>query len=307
MVDSSRPGAVICEVGPRDGLQNEARVLSVDDRVELVDRLSECGFARIEVGSFVSARRVPQMANPEEVFGRIERRPDTEYVGLALNVRGAQRALDSGVDRVNFAFVTTETFNQRNQGRRVDESLAELEQVAALASSRSIPTTAILGASFGCPFEGHVSVDVVVDLAQRAQECGVDEVSFSDTIGVAVPAQITEVVDTARGTLRDGLRLGCHLHNTRNTGLANAVAALSAGVSVFDASVGGAGGCPFAPNASGNIATEDLVYLLDGSGVATNVDNRTLIDVARWLEGKLGHELPGMVKDAGIDWFEATV
>lgn len=297
---------VVCEVGPRDGLQNEAQVLPVATRVALVDRLGTCAFPRIEVGSFVNPRRVPQMADTEAVFAGIERRPGTAYVGLALNPRGAERAVASGVDRLNFAFVTTETFNQRNQGRSVEESLRELEQVVAIASAAGVSTTAILGASFGCPFEGPVSPDVVVDIAVRAHACGADEISFADTIGVAVPTQITAVVLAARDRLTADVPLGCHLHNTRNTGIANAVAAITAGVRLLDSSVGGAGGCPFAPKATGNVASEDLVYLLDGMGIDTGVDSRGVVGVAHWLEQQLGKRLPGMVKDAGVDWHEAA-
>lgn len=297
---------VVCEVGPRDGLQNEERVLPVATRVALVDRLSTCGFARIEVGSFVSPRRVPQMADTEAVFAAITRRPDTTYVGLALNPRGAERAVASGVDRLSFAFVATETFNQRNQGRSVDESLRDLEEVVQIATAGGVRTTAYVGASFGCPFEGPVAPERVLDLAVRAHACGVDEVSFADTIGVAVPTQVTAVVAGAAARLPPDVRLGCHLHNTRNTGIANAVAAFNAGVSVVDASVGGAGGCPFAPKATGNIASEDLVYLLDGMGITAGVDSRAVVETAHWLEEQLGRRLPGMVKDAGVDWHEAA-
>lgn len=297
---------VLCEVGPRDGLQNEERVLPVATRVALVDRLSVCGFPRIEVGSFVSPQRVPQMADTEGVFEAITRRAGTTYVGLALNQRGAERAIASGVGRLNFAFVSTETFNQRNQSRSVEESLRELEQVVKIADDAGVRTTATLGASFGCPFEGTVPTTVVIDLAVRAHACGVDEVSFADTIGVAVPTQIDAVVRGARDRLPADVQLGCHLHNTRNTGIANAVAAIAAGVTLLDASVGGAGGCPFAPKATGNVASEDLVYLLDGMGIGTGVDNRALVEIAHWLEGQLGKRLPGMVKDAGVTWHEAA-
>lgn len=297
---------VVCEVGPRDGLQNEDRVLPVPTRVELVDRLGSCGFPRIEVGSFVNPRRVPQMADTEAVFAGIKRRPGTTYVGLALNPRGAERAVASGVDRLNIAFVSTETFNQRNQGRSVEQSLRELEEVVQIADDAGVRTTAYLGASFGCPFEGPVAPDRVIDLAVRAHACGVDEVSFADTIGVAVPTQITAVLTGAAERLPADVRLGCHLHNTRNTGIANAVAAIAAGVTLLDASVGGAGGCPFAPKATGNVASEDLVYLLDGMGIATGVDSRAVVEAAHWLEEQLGKRLPGMVKDAGVDWHEAA-
>jgi hydroxymethylglutaryl-CoA lyase len=297
---------VLCEVGPRDGLQNEERVLPVETRVALVDRLTACGFPRIEVGSFVHPRRVPQMAGTEAVLGAITRSDRTTYVGLVLNRRGAERAVGSGVGRVNFALVSTETFNQRNQGRSIENSLRELEQVVQLADAAGVRTTAVLGASFGCPFEGPVPTATVLDLAVRAHACGVDEISFADTIGVAVPTQITSVVHAARDRLPADIRLGCHLHNTRNTGIANAVAAVAAGASLLDSSVGGAGGCPFAPKATGNIASEDLVFLLDGMGISTGVDNPTVVQSAHWLEEQLGRRLPGMVKDAGVTWHGAA-
>jgi isopropylmalate/homocitrate/citramalate synthase len=293
---------LVCEVGPRDGLQSEEQVLSVEERVQLVDRLTACGFARIEVGSFVSPARVPQMAGAEEVFAGIQRSSSTEYVGLVLNLQGAVRALHSGTQRLNFAFVVTETFNQRNQGRTRAESLTELEEIVTLADRSGVPVTVILGSSFGCPFEGPVPVSDVLALAERVVDCGAAELVLSDTIGVAVPSQVRELAAGVRSRMPDAMRLGCHFHNTRNTGLANAVAALAAGATLLDASVGGAGGCPFAPGATGNIPTEDLLFLLSGMGHETGVDVRALIEVAHWLEERLGHRLPGMVKEAGIDW-----
>lgn len=297
---------LVCEVGPRDGLQNEARVLTPQRRVELIDRLSACGFQRIEAVSFVSPKLVPQMADAEDVMGRIDRRPGTAYSSLVLNLRGAQRALACGVDRLNFAFVVTETFNQRNQGRSRDESLGEFEQIAGLARDEDVPCTVTLGASFGCPFEGPVDPRSVAALAAAVVGTGADEVVISDTIGVGVPTQVTRLVQAVRD-VAPTVRLGCHLHHTRNTGLANAVAALHEGVELLDASVGGAGGCPFAPNAAGNIPTEDLLYLLQGMGYAVPVDLPALIPVAAWLETELGHRLPGMVKQAGLEWHPAPV
>lgn len=298
-------GVLVCEVGPRDGLQNEARTLTPRRRVELVDRLSSCGFERIEAVSFVSASRVPQMAFAEEVMRGITRRAGTTYSGLALNLRGARRALDCGVDRINFAFAATETFNRRNQGRPIAESLRELADVAERARDANVPCTATLGAALGCPFEGVVSVDTVAGLAGQAARAGADEIVLADTIGVGVPSQVAALVRAARDAAGD-VRLGCHLHDTRNTGIANAVAALAEGVETLDASVGGAGGCPFAPGATGNIPTEDLLYVLHGMGYQTGVGVAEVIAAAEWLEREIGHPLPGMVKRAGLDWHLAS-
>jgi isopropylmalate/homocitrate/citramalate synthase len=297
---------LVCEVGPRDGLQNEKTILDVARKVDLIDQLSSCGFGRIEAVSFVNPARVPQMADAEQVMDNITRRPGTTYSGLALNLRGAQRALDSGIDRINFAFAVTETFNQRNQGRRIAESLQELESITELARDAGVPCTATLGASFGCPFEGIVPVETVGQLAGTVAGAGVDEVVIADTIGVGVPTQVTDLVGAVREAAGD-VRIGCHLHHTRNTGIANAIAAIDAGVEVLDASVGGAGGCPFAPKATGNVPTEDLVYVLHGMGHLTPVRLPELLTVARWLESELGHVLPGMVKQAGLEWHENPV
>jgi len=298
---------LICEVGPRDGLQNEDRVLSVAARVELVDRLSHCGFPRIEVGSFVSARRVPQMADAERVFDQIIRRPGVEYSGLVLNLKGAQRALVCGADRLNCVVVATETFNMRNQGKAVADTTAELVEIIALAAQSSVPVTVTIGAAFGCPFEGPVAPSAVAALAAQFAAGGAAEIVFADTIGVGVPTQVQDLFALVSDQMSaTPVPIGFHFHNTRNTGFANALAALQAGASVLDASVGGAGGCPFAPAATGNIATEDLVYMLDGMGRQTGVDLNRVVETADWLAGQLGRQLPGMVSRAGVDWFAAT-
>ena len=294
---------LICEVGPRDGLQNEDRVLSVTARVEFVNRLSDCGFSRIEVGSFVSARRVPQMADAELVFDQIVRRPGVEYTGLVLNLKGAQRALASGVDRLNCAVVATETFNMRNQGKAVADTVAELDEVIALAAQTSVPVTVSIAAAFGCPFEGPVAPSVVAALAAHFAAGGAAEIMLADTIGVGVPTQVEDLYARVSDQMgQNPLPIGFHFHNTRNTGFANAFAAMQVGASVLDASAGGVGGCPFAPAATGNIATEDLVYMLDGMGRRTGVDVNGVVDTAHWLAGELGHQLPGMVSRAGVDW-----
>jgi isopropylmalate/homocitrate/citramalate synthase len=278
----------ICDVGPRDGLQNEAGTLPPETRAELVDRLAQVGLPRIEAVSFVSAERVPQMAGAEDVVAAIERKDGVEYSGLVLNVKGYERLVAVGLDAVHFTLGATETFNQRNANRSVDESVAELERIET-----RLPVSVSISVSFGCPFEGAVDPAAVIALAERCVEAGAGEIVFADTIGVGVPYQARELV-------RRGVAVGVHLHNTRNTGFANAYAALEAGATVFEASVGGLGGCPFAPRATGNIATEDLVYLLHGEGVETGVDLDALIDVAAWVETIVGRELPGQVYRAGL-------
>jgi isopropylmalate/homocitrate/citramalate synthase len=290
----------ICEVGPRDGLQNEARVLSIEQRVDLVERLSACGLPRVEAISFVNPRRVPQMSHAEEVLARIRRRPGTVYAGLVLNQRGAERALAAAVDEIHFAVIATETFNLRNQGATIAETVDQFRHVAMMARRESVRCTATIGAAFGCPFEGPVGPDRIITLADELASAGAEEIFLADTIGVAVPTQVTELIGGLRARLAHRIRIGCHFHNTRNTGLANAYAAIESGVRLLDASVGGVGGCPFAPQATGNIATEDLAYMLNGMGYRTNVDLVRLIDTAAWLELLLERPLPGMVMKAGI-------
>ena len=286
----------VCDVGPRDGLQNEATHLEPAIRAELVNRLAAAGVPRIETVSFVNPQRVPQMAGAEEVVAGIEREPGVVYAGLALNEKGYERLLATGLDEVHYAFAATETFNQRNSNASVEESLQAAERIVQRAHTDGIRATVTIGASFGCPFEGAVDPSRVLSLAGRLVEAGFGEIVFADTIGVAVPRQVRELV--AEG-VELGVPVGVHLHNTRNTGFANALAALEAGAVVFDASVGGIGGCPFAPRATGNIATEDLVYLLIGEGVEMGIDLDGLIRVAEWLEGLLGRQLPGQVYRAG--------
>jgi hydroxymethylglutaryl-CoA lyase/(R)-citramalyl-CoA lyase len=282
---------VICDVGPRDGLQNESAVLEPAVRADLVNRLAASGLRRIEAASFVNPERVPQMAGAEEVVGGIERREGVAYAGLVLNGKGAERFAATELDRLHFTLAATETFNQRNANASVADSLATF---ARLETDR--PVSVSISVSFGCPFEGAVDPDKVLAIADKAVEAGAEEVVFADTIGVAVPRQVEQLV---RAGVRSLPAVGGHFHNTRNTGFANAHAALAAGATVLDASVGGLGGCPFAPKATGNIATEDLVYLLEGEGIETGVDLEALIGVSQWLEGVLGRTLPGQVYRAG--------
>ena len=284
---------VICEVGPRDGLQNEVDVLAPEVRAELVDRLASTGLQRVEAVSFVRDSLVPQMAGAEDVVSRVSRRSGVVYAGLVLNERGYERLRESGLDRVDLTLSATESFNQRNANASIEEGLARCIAICERARQDGLPTTVSISVAFGCPFEGTVDSGRVLELAARIPA---DEVVFADTIGVGVPAQVKRL---ARGGAALGRRLGLHLHDTRGTGLANAYAGLEEGMTLFDASIGGTGGCPFAPHATGNIATEDLVYLLHGEGIETGVDLDAVIYVARWLERVLGRPLPGRVYRAG--------
>ncbi len=281
----------LCDVGPRDGLQNEAAVLEPAVRAELVNRLAAAGLPAVEAVSFVHPERVPQMAGAEEVVAGIERRGGVVYSGLVLNAKGADRFAATDLDELHFNLAATESFGRENQNATPEEALATL---AAIETER--PVSVSISVAFGCPFEGAVDPGRVLEIAVRSVSAGAQEVVFADTIGVAVPRQVRHLVVEGAKRLP---RVGVHLHNTRNTGFAAAYAALEAGATVFEASVGGLGGCPFAPRATGNVATEDLVYLLHGEGVDTGVDLDALIGVSAWLEGVLGRDLPGQVYRAG--------
>jgi isopropylmalate/homocitrate/citramalate synthase len=372
----------VCDVAPRDGLQNDDTVLEPRVRAELVDRLAAAGLPRVEAVSFVNPARVPQMAGAEEVVAALERRPGVVYAGLVLNDRGYDRLAATGLDEAHFAFSATEAFNQRNQGTTVAESVESAGRIVARAHEDGIRATVTIGVAFGCPLEGAVDPEHVLRLAARISEFGPNEIVLADTVGVGTPGRVGRLVasvtalglpvgvhlhntrntglanayaaveagatvldasvggiggcpfeghvDPGRvaehcarleadeivladtigvatprrvadlvGRVADGRPVGVHLHNTRNTGYANAVAALEAGATVFDASVGGLGGCPYAPRATGNIATEDLVYLLEGDGIDTGVDLDALVAVSEWLESVLGRPLEGQVYRAG--------
>jgi isopropylmalate/homocitrate/citramalate synthase len=278
----------LCDVGPRDGLQNEAEVFEPAMRAELVNRLAAAGLPRIEAVSFVRDDRVPAMAHAEDVVSGIDRRDGVEYSGLVLNGRGFARFAASGLDRVNLTFGATGSFNRANGNATLDEAVARVD--AILEQVGTIPATVTISVAFGCPFEGRVDPGVVVDLASRF--AGRAEVVLADTIGVATPSGVRALIARAGAG-------GFHGHNTRNTGYANCLAALDAGARVLDASVGGLGGCPYAPRATGNVATEDLVYLLEGEGVDTGVDAGALIAVSEWLETLLGRRLEGYLYRAG--------
>ena len=288
---------ILCDVGPRDGLQNDEAVLEAAVRAELWTRLAAAGVPRVEAVSFVDPRRVPQMAGAEEVVAALDR-DDPRWAALVLNLRGLERARGAGVGEVHAAYPVTDTFAQRNQNATVEQAAAAAASIVEAAHEAGMRATVTLAAAFGCPFEGRVDPGVVVAHAERMAAAGADEVMLADTIGVGVPAQVRRLLPAALAAA-GGTPVGLHLHNTRNTGYANAAAGLEHGASVLDASIGGLGGCPFAPRATGNIATEDLVYLLEGEGVSTGADLDGLIGVAEWLSGVLGRPLPGLLHRAG--------
>jgi hydroxymethylglutaryl-CoA lyase/(R)-citramalyl-CoA lyase len=275
---------ILCDVGPRDGLQNEPDVVPLQTRAELVNRLATAGLRRVEAVSFVREDRVPQMGGAEEVVAGIERREGVEYSGLVLNQEGHERLRATVLDRVNCTLAATDSFSRRNANASVEEAAESVERILAAADR---PATVTISVAFGCPFEGKVDPGSVAALAERFRHA--EELVLADTIGVATPRAVRSLVERIDGNV------GGHFHNTRNTGYANALAALESGATVLDASVGGLGGCPFAPRATGNIATEDLVYLLEGEGIETGVDLDALIAISRWLEQVLGRTLPGQV------------
>ena len=286
----------ICDVGPRDGLQNDPKTLEPQVRSELVNRLAAAGLPRIEAVSFVNPARVPQMAGAEDVVEGIERVDGVVYAGLALNDRGYDRLRETALDEVHFAFSASETFNEKNQGTTVEDSVQSAERIVARAHEDGVRATVTIGTSFGCPFEGAVDAGRVLGLAARLATADPDEIVFADTVGVGVPRQVRHLVSEG---VKLGKPIGVHLHNTRSTGFANAYEAIASGATVLDASVGGVGGCPFAPRATGNISTEDLVYMLHGEGIETGIDLDALIGVAEWLSEVLGRELEGQVYKAG--------
>ncbi|MGH3145001.1 MAG: hydroxymethylglutaryl-CoA lyase [Rubrobacter sp.] len=286
----------IVDVGPRDGLQNEDKTLTPEVRAELCERLAAAGIPRVEAASFVNPKRVPQMAGAEEVLDAIERKAGTLHAGLVLNEKGYERAISAGVDEIRYAFPVTETFAGRNQNTTVADAVELSGRLVERARLDGVRVSITLSAAFGDPFEGMVEPNHVLTIAGLVVEARPDEVVLADTIGVGVPTQVRELVE---GVADLGATVGCHFHDTRNTGIANAVAAVESGATALDASVGGTGGCPFAPRATGNIATEDLVYLLHGMGHETGIDLEALIGVSEWLAEQLGKELPGRVYRAG--------
>ena len=289
----------ILEVSPRDGLQNEKTILATEDKVELVERAVRAGARRIEVTSFVNPARVPQMADADELMTALPRHEGVRYAGLVMNRRGLDRALARNVDEIDVVVVATDTFCQRNQGMSTAEACETAAELVAEARAAGVSSTITVGASFGCPFEGEVPTDRLREVVQRVVDAGPDELALADTIGVAVPSDVKARLGLARELAGPDMPLRVHLHDTRHTGVANAVAAVESGVATLDASIGGAGGCPFAPNATGNVATEDLVYLFDRMGIASGLDLASTTATAAWLEERLGTPLPGALLRAG--------
>ena len=295
----------IVEVGARDGLQNEPEVFSTETKVELLTRMMDAGARRLEVASFVHPKLVPQMADAEAVVASLPDRKDVSYIGLVLNKRGLLRALATregdrrGVDEAGCVAVATDSFGQRNQGQSIEDSIRETSEMLRLAKAEGLVAQVTVSVAFGCPFEGEVPQARVLEIIQRLAENEPAEIALADTIGAAVPQQVSDLFGPAREKLPEGIRLRAHFHNTRNTGIANAWAAYQAGAEVLDSSVGGLGGCPFAPRATGNIATEDLLYLLERSDVSTGLSLEDTIATAQWFEGVRGKPSASMLAKAG--------
>ena len=288
----------LVEVAPRDGLQNEQAAISTADKLSLIGRALAAGVRRIEVTSFVNPRSVPQLADAEAVCAALPDRPDVTYIGLVMNVRGAERALATGrIDQLGAVAVATDSFAMANQGQTSSGSVEASAAIIAAARAAGKGAQATIAASFGCPFDGEVSEARVLVMARELAEAGAIEVSLADTIGVADPAHVARLVSAVRAAIAP-LPVRVHFHNTRGTGLANVWAALGAGATIVDASIGGLGGCPFAPGASGNVASEDVVYMLERAGIATGIDLTGLIAANHWLAGVMERRLPAMVAQA---------
>ena len=288
----------LVEVGPRDGLQSEPEVLRTSTKATFIEKAIDAGIRRLEVASFVHPKRVPQMADAEALIELLPERDDVSYIGLIMNERGLDRALATKIGEIGMVIVSTDTYNRKNQGVDTAESMRVWSSMARRAQQHGLRANVMISSAFGCPYEGEVKIDRIVELAKRAVEAEPAELGIADSIGVAVPAQVAELLGRVREEIGD-LPLRCHFHNTRNTGLANAQAAVEAGVRYLDASIGGIGGCPFAPAATGNVPTDDLLYLLDRSGVETGVSLPKIIEVSRWLEEQLGRGVPALLPKAG--------
>ena len=289
----------ILEVGPRDGLQSEPEILPTEVKKEFITRTIDAGIKQIEVTSFVHPKKVPQMADAEKLVESLPENDDVTYIGLIMNQRGFERARDCGIDEVGMVIVSTDTYNMKNQNVVTQESIDNWLSIAAEAKSAGIRTSVVIACSFGCPYEGEIDPEHIAAIAEQVLKGKPDVLGLADSVGVAVPSQIKKTFSLIK-ELAPSIPLRTHLHNTRNTGLANAAAAVEAGVSIIDASTGGIGGCPFAPRATGNIPTDDLLYMLDRSGVETGVDLRQVVKTTDWLEEQLGRSVPAMVPKAGI-------
>ena len=294
----ARKQITLVEVGPRDGLQSEPEILSTETKAKFVEMAIDAGVTRLEVASFVHPKKVPQMADAEALIERLPQIDGVSYIGLIMNERGLDRALTTKVHEIGMVVVASDTYNRKNQGVGTAESIAAWKSIARRAQENGLRANVMIASAFGCPYEGEVKVSRVVDLVKQVIEAEPAELGLADSIGVAVPNQVTDVLGAVREVIGD-LPVRCHFHNTRNTGLANAQAAVEAGVTYLDASIGGIGGCPFAPAATGNIPTDDLVYMLDRSGVATGVSLEEIIAISRWLEAELGRSVPALLPKAG--------
>ena len=289
----------ILEVGPRDGLQSEPEILPTEIKKEFITRTINAGIKNIEVTSFVHPKKVPQMADAEKLVESLPDRDDVTYIGLIMNQRGFERARDCGIDEVGMVIVSTDTYNMKNQNVVTQQSIDNWLDIASSAKSAGIRTSVVIACSFGCPYEGEVDPEHVASIAEQILQGEPDVIGLADSVGVAVPNQIKTTFALIKD-LAPTIPLRTHLHNTRNTGLANAAAAVEAGVTIIDASTGGIGGCPFAPKATGNIPTDDLLYMLDRSGIQTGVNLKEIVKTTDWLENQLGRSVPAMVPKAGI-------
>lgn len=288
----------IVDVSARDGLQNESQAVSTEDKLRLIERAVGAGIRRLEIASFVNPKRVPQMADAEDVVARAPRDDGATYIGLVMNRRGAQRALETDIDQLGAITLCSDTFARKNQGQSACETLDVALEIIRLARAEGRAATVMISSAFGCPFEGEIAETTVIEYAQRLAEAEPCEIALADTIGVGDPWTVASLFTQLRDAVPH-IPLRGHFHNTRNTGIANAYAAILAGVTAIDATIGGLGGCPFAPAATGNIATEDLVYMLDRGGIETRVDIDALIDTSTWMNGVIGRQLPAMVSRAG--------
>ena len=286
-------------MGPRDGLQSEPEILPTEIKKEFITRTINAGIKNIEVTSFVHPKKVPQMADAEKLVESLPERDDVTYIGLIMNQRGFERARDCGIDEVGMVIVSTDTYNMKNQNVVTQQSIDNWLDIASSAKSAGIRTSVVIACSFGCPYEGEVDPEHIASIAEQILKGEPDVIGLADSVGVAVPNQIKTTFALIKD-LAPTIPLRTHLHNTRNTGLANAAAAVEAGVTIIDASTGGIGGCPFAPKATGNIPTDDLLYMLDRSGIETGVNLKEIVKTTDWLENQLGRSVPAMVPKAGI-------
>ena len=289
----------IVDVSPRDGLQSHPILLGTSAKLELIQRLVDSGIRRMEAVSFVNPKRVPQMADAELVVKGLPQQDGLTFIGLVLNMRGYERAVATGIDEINCVVVASETFSMRNQGASLDQTMQNITNICKQAETTNIAKGVTVAAAFGCPFEGEIPQDHVINLVERLADIGYKEIALADTIGVASPSDVSRLL-TGINRLNLDIKLRCHFHNTRNTAVANTYVAIQEGVRSFDASCGGVGGCPFAPGATGNVATEDLLYMIHRMGMRTNINIDKVIETAKWLEGPLQTSVPSMLSKAGV-------